>query len=259
MPFCKVKGVEISYQESGQKSSSQKNIVFIHGAGGNAGRWISQVEQIGQEHPEDYYVVAPDLPGHGQSGGEACGQIFLYREWVKEITEAMGLNNLVIVGHSMGGAIALDFALKYPQLTTALVIVSSGPRFEIDPERLEAYKRGEYTREWARASFAHSAPEHLVEKIFQEAHQSDPWARYLDFLACSRFHAEGLHNISAPTSIICGVEDINTPPQLSEYMAENIKEVSLNIIEDAAHQVMLEQPDVVTKLIINFIKDLQPL
>ncbi len=254
MPYCQVKGIEISYQESGQKSSPQRIIIFIHGAAGNAGRWINQVQEIGGRYSERYYVAAPDLPGHGRSGGEACGQVFLYREWIKEFTDAMGLDRPIMAGHSMGGAIALDFALKYPQSTAGLVIVGSGPRFEIDPDRLEAYKRGEYTMEWTRASFASSAPEDLVERIFQEVQQSDPWSRYLDFLACSRFQVKNLQNIAVPTLIICGAEDINTPSVLSEYLAEKIRGAGLVKIDNAAHQVMLEQPQTVNEHIEHFLE-----
>ncbi len=257
MPSCQVKGVEISYLEVGQKSSSLKNLIFIHGAGGNSGRWINQIEQLGKQHPERYYAIAPDLPGHGQSGGEACGQIFLYREWIKEIAEAVGMGRIVVVGHSMGGAVALDFALKYPQFAAGLIIIGSGTHFEIGQTQLEAYRRGEYTMEQVRASFASSSPTHLVQKIFQDARQSDPWARYLDFLACDRFQVEDLQNIVVKTLIICGAEDINTPPILSEQLADKINGAELRIIDNAAHQVMLEQPEIVNKHIIHFLEEKQ--
>lgn len=257
MHSCQVKGVEISFLEVGQQSSSLKNIMFIHGAGGNSRRWINQVVQLGKQHSERYYAVAPDLPGHGQSGGEACGQVFLYREWIKEIAEALGLGRMVVVGHSMGGAVALDFVLKYPELAAGLIIIGSGPHFEIGRNQLEAYKRGEYTMEQARASFASSSPTQLVQRIFQEAQQSDPWVRYLDFLACDRFQVEDLQNIAVKTLIICGAEDINTPPILSEQLADKINGAELSIIDNAAHQVMLEQPEIVNKQIIHFLEENQ--
>ena len=257
MPFCPVKEVDINYLEGNQKNHrGKKAIIYIHGAGGNAGRWEHQLEQLSDILGDKYYSAAIDLPGHGQSGGEACGQVFLYREWVREFLDAMEIEEVIVAGHSMGGAIALDFVMKYPQMVKGLILVGSADRFKVPQERLEAYKRGEYTWEWARVGFASAAPTHLVDKLFEESQQSDPWTRYMDFLACSRYKGKNLENITSSTLIVCGTEDINTPPKLSKRLAENIKGAKLTMIENAAHQVMLEQPEAVNRTIASFLERL---
>ncbi|MBS4021009.1 MAG: alpha/beta hydrolase [Dethiobacter sp.] len=249
MAICSVKGVDIHYIAVGDELKRDEAIIFIHGAGGNKQRWIYQLEAIA----DTAYGVALDLPGHGQSEGPPCDQVFLYREWVREFIAAMGLSNLIVAGHSMGGAVALDFTLKYPELVRGLILVGSAARFKVNPVRLEAYKKGEYRAEWARESFSTSSPEELVSKYAEESMSVSPTVRYMDFLSCSRFETENIKNIKVPTLIICGTEDMSTPPVLSERLSQQIDNSELVLIENAAHQVMLEQPAMVNQSLTNFL------
>ncbi len=208
MPFCQVKGVDIHYIAAGSEANKSKSVVFIHGAGGNGKRWSYQLKAVSDEH----YFVALDLPGHGQSGGNPCEQIFLYREWVKEFLDAMGIGSVVVAGHSMGGAIAQDLAVKYPEMIKGLILVATAARFKVDPARLEALARGEkYRPEWVRLSFSSSAPAELLDEFVAESQKTDPGLYYIDLLACNRFVMDKLNEIQVPTLVICGTEDVSLP------------------------------------------------
>ena len=250
MPSCTVRNVSLNYLDAGTKSHSQPPFVLIHGAGGNSSRWQEQLEPLG----ETSYTIALDLPGHGASEGSPCDQIFLYREWLWEFINTMELEEVVVAGHSMGGAIALDFALKYPRQTRGLILVGTAARFEPDPDRMEALRQGEYRPEWVREGFSAYTSQEIIDQFIQEGMTQDPKVLYIDMLACSRFNCsrEKLQSIETPAVIICGTEDVATPPKSSRRLDKHLPYSSLSLIEKAAHQVMLEQPESVNKAIFDF-------
>lgn len=253
MPVLKVKGVDIFY-ETGQGQPGQgKTVVFVHGAAGSHRRWINQIVALEKRH----YPVAFDLPGHGASSGQPCDQVFLYREWVKQFVDALGLSRFVLAGHSMGGAIALDFALTYTGYLQGMILVSTGARLRVDPMRLESYRQGTYREEWARMSYSPAAPAELVEQGVEEALAVDSVVRYTDFLACDRFDVmEDVHKIALPTLVICGEDDMATPVKFSRYLAEQIRGARLVLVPWAAHMVILEQPAAVNEAILDFLASL---
>ncbi len=253
MPTVNVSGVDLHYESGGASPGLGKTVVLVHGAGGSSARWANQVRALADGH----FPVALDLPGHGASGGRPCDQVFLYREWVKQAVDALGCKKIVLAGHSMGGAIALDFALTYPEYLQGLILVSTGARLRVDPARLESYRQGEYRAEWARMAFAETASPHLVEKSIQENMALDPAVRYADFLACDRFNVLGrVHHIHTPTLVVCGQEDVATPVKFSRYLAEDLPNARLVVVEGAAHMVPLEQPEILNNAIMEFLAGL---
>ena len=252
METCLVKGVALSYLTSeNEKKPNQKNVVFLHGAGASKERWKDLIDLFEKE--DGLFALALDLPGHGNSQGSPCDQVFLYREWVKEFVDANGMDSFYLVGHSMGAAIALDFASKYLDRLEGLVLVGGAPSFKVSEERLEEFRSGEYKWEWARVGFAESTSDQVVEIFYQENKKEDAWARYLDYLACSRYKAENLEQLKIPSLVICGEEDKNTPPKLSKKLAQEIENAKLVFIKDAAHQVMIERPEILKKELEDFI------
>jgi pimeloyl-ACP methyl ester carboxylesterase len=247
VPKCLTKGVEVHYLVGGNEQKKDHPIVLIHGAAGSSRRWLKQLTDL-----TDCYGIALDLPGHGHSQGEPCDQVFLYREWVKEFMEAMGMESAVIAGHSMGGAIAMDLYHKYPHAVKGLLLISTAPYFKVNPARLEAFRQGEFKPEWERDLFSASASDELVAQFSVEREKDSPRARYVDFLACSRFQAAGLKDVQVPTSILCGREDVNTPPRYSEKLRDEIPGARLRLVEKAAHQIIFEQPEIVNEEIKKF-------
>jgi len=253
MATISVGKVSIFYDPGESEPGRGQKIVLVHGAGGNSSRWRYQVKALAG----DYSPIALDLPGHGLSGGQPCDQVFLYREWVKQFADSLGLKKFVLAGHSMGGAIALDFALTYRSYLTGLILVSTGAKLRVDPARLESYKKGEFRAEWARMSYSPAALPDLVEKGVAEALAVDPAVRYADFLACDRFDVTSrLANISTPTLVVCGLEDVATPAKFSQYMAENIAGAKLVLQPGAAHMVTLEKPEEVNEAMRQFLQGL---
>jgi pimeloyl-ACP methyl ester carboxylesterase len=114
----KVDGLDVHYYTAGQGEP----LVVIHGGGGDARTWRRNIGVLA----EKYTVYAPDLPGYGGSQ-PLDGKYYVpeLSEFVEKFTRSLGLEKFSLVGHSLGGGVALNYALKWPQKIKKLVLVSS--------------------------------------------------------------------------------------------------------------------------------------
>ncbi len=231
-------------------------LVLIHGAGGNHLYWSPQLRRL-----PDYRVYALDLPGHGKSGGRGLQSIREYADAVFEWLLAVGLTQAVFAGHSMGGAIALTLALEHSEHVLGLVLVSTGARLRVHPQILSNVasesthrKAVQTVVEW---SFSVHAPPHLVELAAKRMAETRASVLYGDFLACDAFDVrEHLTKIHQPTLVVCGEDDRMTPLRFSQYLADLIPNTRLEIIPNAGHMVILEQPQAVADALLSFLSRL---
>lgn len=114
----KVNGSDVHYYTAGQGEP----LVVIHGGGGDARTWWKNISELA----EKYTVYAPDLPGYGGSQ-PLDGHYYIpeLSEFIGSFATSLGLETFHLVGHSLGGGVALDYALKSPQKIKKLVLVSS--------------------------------------------------------------------------------------------------------------------------------------
>jgi pimeloyl-ACP methyl ester carboxylesterase len=98
-------------------------IMLIHGIAGTNAVWEDVIEELASDHT----VIAPDLPGHGSSGASAGDySIGAMAATVRDLLLVLGYKRATIVGHSLGGGIAMQFAYLFPEYTERLVLISSG-------------------------------------------------------------------------------------------------------------------------------------
>jgi pimeloyl-ACP methyl ester carboxylesterase len=186
-------------------------------------------------------AVAVDLPGHPQGSGYST--IEDYVEFIEKFIENRALSSPILVGHSMGGAIAMTYALRNPKLT-GLVLVGTGARLRVDPSILT--KIGENYEEaskliaaWSVSSTCDSA---IVDRLATEMLNVAPQVTYGDFAACDKFgRMNDVENITCKTLIVCGSDDRLTPVKYSQYLHDKIKDSQMVVIPGAGHSVMLEK------------------
>lgn len=221
--------------------------IFIHGAGHTGEIW----SELAVHFPGS---LMPSLPGHPQ--GEACATIEEYAGWLLETHLAVDGERGVLIGNSMGGAIALAAALQAPERVAALVLVGSGARLRVHPDffaRLE----GDFAaaaRALARLQLAPDAPETRLARIVAAMECSGRATTLQDFRACDAFDLrERLAAIAQPTLIVSGSEDRMTPPKLSAFLHEQIRGATLESLEGAGHVPQLEQPERLARAIAAFL------
>ena len=232
---------------------SRPPVILIHGAGGHHLYWPPQIRRL-----HNHRVYAVDLPGHGKSEGIGHHSIDDYVTVVMEFIEAIKLNSVILVGHSMGGAIALRAAVRFPERVLALGLLGSAARLRVSPVILQRAsdpaKIAEAIRLVIDLSFASQSSARLRELAAQRMAETRPAVLYGDFLACDDFNITNqLSRISAPTIILCGAEDKMTPIKDSEFLRDHITGARLEIISDAGHMLMLEQPDHVAEVLADFV------
>lgn len=231
-------------------------VILLHGAGGNHLSWPPQIRRLAGET-----IYALDLAGHGQSEGAGKQSIDAYADDVIIFMQSLKIRAAVIAGISMGGAIALTLALKYPGKVKALALLGSGAKMRVAQTILENAGNPN-TFESAVASInANCFSENVQQNLLQLSKQSmlkiRPPVLLGDFLACNEFTAvEHLEKIKKPTLIVCGAEDKMMPPKLSETLRDGIAKSTLHILEGAGHMVMIEKPDEVADLLKKFLDGL---
>ncbi|NLA11519.1 MAG: alpha/beta hydrolase [Firmicutes bacterium] len=249
MPRIDLDGLSIFY--AGALSPEQPALLFCHGAGGTHRHWLSQVQGLqGRAAP-----LAVDLPGHGASGGNPAAEIALYREFIHDFSAALGLNEFILAGHSMGGAIALDYALHYGESITGLILVGSGARLRVAPPFLELCRAGTVPPELIDFAYSPAAPAELLEAARQEMAAVPPQTYLADFTACNSFDCmERLAEITRPVLLICGEADMMTPLKYSRHLKEQLPRAELVEVKGAGHMVMLEAPQQVNDAIASFLR-----
>ncbi len=240
-----------------ERHGSGEKAVFIHGAGGNARSWYFQKEHL----KTSMEVIPIDLPGHGvDADGNGLGTIEAYRDYVYETIRALNIDTCYLVGHSMGGAITMSFALSYPDMLKGIVLITTGAKLRIFPEILEGLKedKEKAVRNIMDFGFSQKAPAALKENGVKEMMKCKGEVILNDFNACEHFDVmDSVSNIKVPTLIICGKYDLLTPPKFSEYLHRRIKGSLFVMVDDAGHMVTLEKPGEVNKAIADFVRNRQ--
>ncbi len=254
MPEVMVGGRVIHYLEWLDGKRAERPIVFIHGSGGNAAVWRKVMEGLAEE---DCPSLAVDLPGHGGSPGEGMKSIKEYCQFISSFLEALGMNSVILGGHSMGGAVAQAFSLHSPGRLEAILLIGTGARLRVLPEALEMHRKmafGETEPEFTPWAFSEKASPEIIEEGREEWAKTGPRARYYDFLACDQFDIMAdLGKIQTPVLIACGREDRLTPVKYSEFLKEKIAGSKMEVIENSGHMVMLENPRDLCQAIARFL------
>lgn len=238
VPKIKIKGKVIAYDEVG----SGRNVVFVHGACENSSFWNHQLSLS-----DRYRILTLDLPGHGKS--EGLGSEILvktYSDVVAEFISKTCPDKAVVVGHSMGGAIALLNSIEHPENLNGAVIVSSGAKLGVLPSIREGLRaRFEETVKSVVGPRQFSSKTNLdtIRFVTNEILKCDSKVAAADYDACNSFDVrQKLRTISLPVLVVAGEEDKMTPVPWSAYLKENIPKSKLVLIRDASHLPMLERP-----------------
>jgi pimeloyl-ACP methyl ester carboxylesterase len=269
MPTIQIDGRPLHYRES--SPTGETALVLIHGAGGSHRVWPAALTGLGNGSPDDgapashrpspdrpaTRVIALDLPGHGLSATPGRRSVAHYAAVVEAWLAALNLSNPLLLGHSMGSAIALTVAHRAVVPVRGLVLLGAGARLPVG----DALLGGSIASLEAAADFivdygfAAPAPE-TRQAIRDEIMATGATTTFGDFLACNRFdfrpQAAGL---LTPALIISGDLDRLTPPRFARSLADALPHGRLVTLPDAGHFAMLDQPEAVAEHVRRFIRE----
>jgi pimeloyl-ACP methyl ester carboxylesterase len=226
-------------------------LIFIHGSGGSKESWHYQTRYFKDSE-------ALDLPGHPV--GELIDSIPGYVRWLKGYIDEKGYRDVILVGHSLGGGIVLEYGLTYPEDLQALILVGSGLRLRVHPFFLKAVEEAIVDPSrfgtFVDPSYERVDPE-LTKTLKRRAMENGPAAMLNDMRACDKFDImDKAKDIKMPVLAICGTDDAMTPPKYSHFMEDKLPNARVNVIEGGTHFVFAEKPDEVNKAVETFISGL---
>jgi len=227
----------------------------------NARSWVRQLQELGGA----LRMVALDLPGHGESDPAPGASVENYAAAVADFLSALESGPALIVGHSLGGSIAIALAARRPDLVRGLVLIASCvklPLVDSVGERLVAYLPGPLRRLLffsmvKKVLFAPEAAADAVAITMQELRACRPEtiqndvrsAREMDLTA----QASGL---DVPALVLAGNHDRLTTPALAERLSALIRGSRLRLVDGAGHMLPLEAPQWVNREIVTFVDSL---
>jgi pimeloyl-ACP methyl ester carboxylesterase len=235
------------------ENKTRPPVILIHGAGGSQLSWPPQIRRLPGQR-----VFTIDLPGHGKSEGAGRQEISEYVLDIIAFMKELKLRGAVIVGHSMGSAIALTLAIQHPKQVLGLGLLGSGAKLRVSPPILDlTANAGTFSNAVELVinySFSEGADSRLKELSIKQMSEIRSPVLHGDFLACDAFNVlDELPRVQTRTLILCGAEDAMTPLKFSETLRDGIAGSQLEIVPDAGHMLMLEQPEAVAKSLEQFL------
>lgn len=219
-------------------------IVLLHGAGGTGEHFATLAAYLA---PRATYAFS--MPGRMRSTGPALESVGAMANVAAQALDALELAEYVLVGHSMGGAVAIELALRDPARVRGVALVSTGGRLRVAAPILamweEAARTGQPMSVSAVAFGAHADPAE-VARISALEHAIDPRTVLADWRATNAFDRLGaLHEVRPAALVLCGDEDVLTPPKYAEHLRARLPRAQLRLVAGVGHMLPFERPDLV--------------
>ena len=251
MPRLRVDGELLYFEDRGELGKGA-TFFMLHGAAGCSEQWAEVTDDLAREHR----VIALDLPGHGISTGQGCRSVEAYLATVANFIKMLNLPPFIFCGHSMGSAIALDYALRFPDDLMGLALLSAGARLKVSPHFLEICLEDDLDKLkvlLTKLAFSPTVSLVQIQKWQKKWGIPSSQVRYGDFLACDNFdRLDTVADINIPTLLLCGDEDRMTPLKYSEFLCRALPNASLKVIESGGHMVIVEKPGDVSEILSAF-------
>lgn len=255
------------------------SVVFVHGAGMEHSVWALQSRYFAYH---DHNSVAIDLPGHGRdaSHGEATGDdlraepaysdgppldsIEAIADWLPKLFDAAGIEQALLVGHSMGALAVLECAARHPERVAKLALCGAAPKMPVHPVLLESSAKDDRLAHELVAAWGHGPSGHfggnrapgswLMGNALRILTRSAPQVLHNDLAACNAYQngLDAAAKLRAPTLIIAGEQDRMTPARQARKLLEAMPDGRLVTLADCGHMMMAEQPDATLDALIDF-------
>ena len=248
-----VNGAEVFVASGGREfDATLPAIVLLHGAGFDHTAWALHSRWFAHH---GFAVLAPDLPGHGRSKGEALGSIAELADWTAALLDAAGVSTARLVGHSMGSLIALETAARHPAKVSGLALIGTAATMSVGPDLLSAAEANDHTAVdmvsiWglgASAELGGSLAPGLwmhagAQRVLEQCRQG---ALYRDLSACNAYTGAlaAAASVTVPATVILGERDMMTPLKAGKALAAALPNARVVVLPGAGHMLMAERPD----------------
>ncbi len=243
-------------------------VVFLHSGVTDRRMWSEQMRELAAE---GYHVISYDRRGYGQTETEDVP--FNHLVDLEAVLDRLSVHAVILVGSSMGGGLAIDFALEYPERTIGLVLVGTaitgGDSAEVPEEAADLEDALDYAKERGNLDNVNRIEAHMwLDGPLSESGRVDGPVREL-FLTMNGTHLnhaelteeefpepaiDNLDRITAPTLLVVGELDFPDIVARHEDLSEEIENAFAVVLEDTAHFPSLERPDLFNPILLEFLE-----
>ena len=282
-PAARVRTIEVhGHWRAFRVMGAGPALLLIHGIGDSSETWLPVMDRLARHHT----VIAPDLLGHGDSAKpRADYSVAAYANGMRDLLDVLGVDRATVVGHSLGGGVAAQFAYQFPERCERLVLVATGG---IGPEVNPAFRLGSLpfaelallplrlppvrllgrlaarTLQLAGTDIGRDADEliRLIETL-PDAEASGAFSRTLRSVVDWRGQVVTLRDRAylsghVPVLIVWGAHDAVIPVAHASVAAEALPHARVEIFDEAGHCPHHTDPDRFTSLLLEFVTATAP-
>lgn len=256
--FIQVDGNKIRYLESGD---SKNTLVLIHGLGASAERWNNVIPNLAKY----YHVIVPDLIGFGYSDKPIVDYTpDFFSAFLGKFFDALGIKRPNIIGSSLGGQIAAEYASANPNNIEKLILVSPSGAMKQSTPALDAYIMAAlYPNEQSAKnvfelmeSSGNEVDDRIVQGFIERMQLPNAKLAFMSTvlgLKNSEIITTKLYTIHSPTLIIWGSKDPVIPIQHAESFASSIKDCRFYRMDGCGHTPYVQDPDAFSSIVLEFL------
>lgn len=228
-------------------------VLFVHGAGFDHSVWVMPARYFARH---GYRVLAPDLPAHGRSKGDALQSIDAIASWLSQLLTQLAVPAAAVVGHSMGSLAAYTMLCRHPDQVRAVALLGTSAPMPVTPLLLNAAQDNHHAAIEMANTWSHSPAGRLgavgnpgawvfgaAERLLERA---APGVFYADLAACNAFDPSQLPPPGdCPALIVAGGSDQMTPAKAGAAVASKLANASQVVLPGCGHSMLSEQPNAV--------------
>ena len=208
---------------------------------------------------QGFNVLSVDLPGHGNSEGPSLKSIEEISDWIKSLMTKLNIEKIIIIGHSQGALVGIDFAARYPKLILSLVLVAGTYKMPVNQDLINYAEAGDekailLMMKWGYEGSKAFIGGNPVKKIINSSREIREILA-VDLNACNNYKdgKESLKKISCPTLCIFGDLDKMVPLEVGNKMASMINKSETKIINNCGHMIIFKKAFEMRKLVKEFL------
>ncbi|MCL5666384.1 MAG: alpha/beta hydrolase [Patescibacteria group bacterium] len=247
-----VRNLLISYSENAGREAGAA-LLFLHGWRSNKEAWNGVVKRLKDLKIERLNYFAIDLPGFGGSEvPKTAWSVGDYAVAVWEFIKKLELENVILVGHSFGGRVAIKLAANNPELIKGLVLADSAGFAGSRPKKSLMATLAKAVKPVFKPQFMQGLRQGIYRKIGAEDYVATPELQQTYVKVINEDLTEDMKKVSIPTLIIWGENDKATPIEFGKRMRQLIAGSKLEVLPNAGHFSFVDQPEEFAKILAVF-------
>ena len=232
------------------------SILLMHGSGLSHIVW-SLHEQFYVS--QGFNVLSVDIPGHGNSDGPSLKSIEEISDWIRLLMKTLDILKITIIGHSQGSLVGIDFASRYPDLISKLVLVAGSYKMPVNQDLIDLAEAGDekailLMMKWGYEGSKAFIGGNPVKKIIKSSRDIIEILA-VDLNACNNYKngEKSLEKINCSTLCIFGDLDKMVPVKAGTKMSERIKNSEAKIISNCGHMIIFEKAFEMRQIVKDFL------